>query len=155
MVDGDLIRVRGEAVRGLRRRAGLSQLEVAGLSGLAQDYVSKIEAGRIKSVAPHRLSALADALGVDPVELRARPLAVDRADAADERLVARIAHEVAERIAARVGPEVAAVVRAIMAEGWSNGHQQTSERGDVPLVSTDKGALGRRRLIDPRAAVAS
>jgi len=55
------------ALRAFRRKAGLSQAELAAKAGIAQGYLSQIEAvGSKKTPSRETLTALANALGIDP-----------------------------------------------------------------------------------------
>ena len=62
----------GEYLRGLRKRAGLSQRELAEQAGIDFTYLSKIENGRVDPPAEETMRALARALGADADELLAR-----------------------------------------------------------------------------------
>jgi transcriptional regulator with XRE-family HTH domain len=66
---GLVVPVRGEHVRELRIRAGLTQREVAESAGVSDRTVSAIEMGRRSASIPV-LNRLARALGVDPTALR-------------------------------------------------------------------------------------
>ena len=59
----------GEYVRQLRVRRGLTQNELATLSGLTRSHLSKIEQGGFKKTSGETLLALARALRVKPEEL--------------------------------------------------------------------------------------
>ena len=62
----------GEHVRGLRKRAGLSQRELAARAGIDFTYLSKIENGRVDPPGEATLRALAVALGAEVEDLFAR-----------------------------------------------------------------------------------
>ncbi len=59
----------GTVVKRLRERKGLSQLELAKRAGVAQGYISDLEAGRKKNPGIETLRKLARALGVPVTEL--------------------------------------------------------------------------------------
>ena len=58
----------GERVRELRTKKGLSQEELAELSGLHRTYISSLELGK-RNVSLINIHALAKALGVTPDKL--------------------------------------------------------------------------------------
>ena len=58
----------GEKVRELRTKKGLSQEELAELSGLHRTYISSLELGK-RNVSLINIHALAKALGVSPEKL--------------------------------------------------------------------------------------
>ena len=58
----------GQRIRALRKERGLSQEELAELSGLDRTYISGIERG-LRNVALRNIEALAQALGVSMAEL--------------------------------------------------------------------------------------
>ena len=58
----------GQRIRALRKERGLSQEELAELSGLDRTYISGIERG-IRNVALRNIETLAEALGVPITEL--------------------------------------------------------------------------------------
>ena len=62
----------GEYLRGLRKRAGLSQRELAARAGIDFTYLSKIENGRVDPPAEETLRALARVLDADAEALLAR-----------------------------------------------------------------------------------
>jgi transcriptional regulator with XRE-family HTH domain len=62
----------GEHLRGLRKRAGLSQRELAQQAGIDFTYLSKIENGRVDPPGEATMRALARALGADEEDLLAR-----------------------------------------------------------------------------------
>ena len=62
----------GEYLRGLRKRAGLSQRDLAQRAGIDFTYLSKIENGRVDPPAEETMRALAHAVGADADELLAR-----------------------------------------------------------------------------------
>ncbi len=62
----------GEYLRGLRKRAGLSQRELAQQAGIDFTYLSKIENGRVDPPGEATLRALASALGAEAEDLFAR-----------------------------------------------------------------------------------
>ena len=62
----------GEHLRGLRKRAGLSQRELAARAGIDFTYLSKIENGRVDPPGEATLRALAVALGAETEDLFAR-----------------------------------------------------------------------------------
>ena len=59
----------GRAVRRLRERQGMSGKALALAAGVAQSYVSDLEAGKVVSPGLVALHAMAGALGVTVVEL--------------------------------------------------------------------------------------
>lgn len=59
----------GALVSEARERAGLTVTEAAMRAGVGQSWVSKLEAGTIKTPGEDRLKRLATALGLDPLEL--------------------------------------------------------------------------------------
>jgi transcriptional regulator with XRE-family HTH domain len=61
----------GTALRNYRRRAGLSQRELAEQTGLDFSYISKIENGRLPPPAADTVVLLSQALGVEVEELLA------------------------------------------------------------------------------------
>ena len=56
-------------LRRVRLRRGLTQVELAGLAGLASSYISMIECGRRKLTRRDHVNALAAALRVPPAEI--------------------------------------------------------------------------------------
>jgi len=58
----------GARLRATRRRAGMSQQQLAGLLGTKQAAVSHDETGR-RGMQLHTFADLCDALGADPAEL--------------------------------------------------------------------------------------
>jgi transcriptional regulator with XRE-family HTH domain len=62
----------GEYLRGLRKRAGLSQRELAQQAGIDFTYLSKIENSRVDPPGESTMRALAAALGADAEDLLAR-----------------------------------------------------------------------------------
>ncbi len=58
----------GRKVRALRLKKGISQEELAELSGLHRTYISSVELGK-RNVSLRNIHALAKALGVLPDEL--------------------------------------------------------------------------------------
>ena len=62
----------GEYLRGLRKRAGLSQRELAQQAGIDFTYLSKIENGRVDPPGEMTMRALARALGTEAEDLLAR-----------------------------------------------------------------------------------
>jgi transcriptional regulator with XRE-family HTH domain len=62
----------GTAIAEARTKAGLTQAELAQRAGLDEATVSALEQGQYKH-APDELSRLAQALGVDELELLSRP----------------------------------------------------------------------------------
>lgn len=62
----------GEHLRGLRKRAGLSQRELAQQAGIDFTYLSKIENSRVDPPAEGTLRALASSLEADAEDLMAR-----------------------------------------------------------------------------------
>jgi transcriptional regulator with XRE-family HTH domain len=59
----------GEKLKRYRRGAGLTQVELAEEAGVAQSTVTQIETGTITEPRPGTLKALADALGITPLDL--------------------------------------------------------------------------------------
>src|SRR5436309_10997232 len=60
----------GEKLRGLRQDKGLTLRALAAATGLSFTYLSKVETGKVPyTPAPDKIRALAQALGVDPLEL--------------------------------------------------------------------------------------
>ena len=77
-VDGDMVPVKKAKspakripLRDARLAAGLTQQQLAKLSGVNSRQIQKVEAGEIKAgnMTASNLLAIADALGVDPREL--------------------------------------------------------------------------------------
>ena len=64
----DTLKKFGERVRELRTKKGLSQEELAELSGLHRTYISSLELGK-RNVSLINIFALAKALGVTPDKL--------------------------------------------------------------------------------------
>jgi len=64
----DALKKFGEKVRELRMKKGLSQEELAELSGLHRTYISSLELGK-RNVSLINIHALAKALGVTPDKL--------------------------------------------------------------------------------------
>ena len=62
----------GRHLRDLRKRAGLSQRELAQRAGIDFTYLSKIENGRVDPPGEQTMRALAAALGADAETLLAR-----------------------------------------------------------------------------------
>ena len=62
----------GDYLRGLRKRAGFSQRELAAQAGIDFTYLSKIENGRVDPPGEATLRALASALGAEAEDLFAR-----------------------------------------------------------------------------------
>src|SRR5689334_2804067 len=58
----------GEQLRHYRERAGLTQEELAAKAGLTAKAISALERGERRSPYPHTVRALADALGLNPLE---------------------------------------------------------------------------------------
>jgi transcriptional regulator with XRE-family HTH domain len=59
----------GEQLKAVRELKGLSLAAVAGPAGMSATYLQKLERDEVESPSPHRLHALAEALGVDYSEL--------------------------------------------------------------------------------------
>ena len=59
----------GEKVKRYRRGNGLTQVELAVASGVAQSTIAEIERGAIKEPRPRTLVKLAEVLGVTPMDL--------------------------------------------------------------------------------------
>lgn len=64
----DILKRFGEKVREIRTKKGLSQEELAELSGLHRTYISSLELGK-RNVSLINIYALANALGVTPDKL--------------------------------------------------------------------------------------
>jgi transcriptional regulator with XRE-family HTH domain len=62
----------GEAVAEARAKAGLTQAELASRAGLDEATLAALEQGKYKPKS-HELSRLAEALGVDELDLLRRP----------------------------------------------------------------------------------
>jgi transcriptional regulator with XRE-family HTH domain len=62
----------GTTVAGARAKAGMTQAELARRAGLDEATIAALEQGQYKP-ASHELSQLAEALGVDELELLRRP----------------------------------------------------------------------------------
>lgn len=62
----------GAAVARARAKAGMTQAELASRAGLDETTIAALEQGQYKP-ASHELSQLAQALGVDELELLRRP----------------------------------------------------------------------------------
>lgn len=67
----DLVQLLGENVRRLRLERGLSQEDLAFAAEMKRSYLSDLERGT-RNPSVRALGRLADALGVDPVELLSR-----------------------------------------------------------------------------------
>lgn len=82
--DSNLYKIIGELVRYTRKRAGLTQDELANRAGLTRTSITNLEAGN-QQIRVHTLLNLAKALGVSPQELLPR---VDETnlDSVDEHL---------------------------------------------------------------------
>lgn len=65
----------GDALQAIRERTGLSQTELAKLTGVSQGRISELESGRL-NVRPATVKALADALAVPMTALIANPESV-------------------------------------------------------------------------------
>jgi transcriptional regulator with XRE-family HTH domain len=59
----------GAKVKRYRRGNGLSQVELAEASGVAQSTIAQIENGNIEEPRPRTLVKLAEVLGVTPMDL--------------------------------------------------------------------------------------
>lgn len=59
----------GETVKTLRENKGLSQAGLARIAGISNDYMNKIELGKVSNVGLDIVSAIAKALGVRPTHL--------------------------------------------------------------------------------------
>lgn len=59
----------GSSLRALRSRAGLTQVQVAALSGLSQGQISRLERDLGTSIRPDTITRLAAVLGVSPAQL--------------------------------------------------------------------------------------
>ena len=64
----DTLKKFGERVREIRTKKGLSQEQLAELSGLHRTYISSLELGK-RNVGLNNIFALAKALGVTPDKL--------------------------------------------------------------------------------------
>ena len=64
----DLIRLFASNLKLLRKKAGLSQEELASLSGLHRTYVGSVERGK-RNISLKNVERLAQALNVDPAQL--------------------------------------------------------------------------------------
>jgi len=62
----------GAAVAGARAKAGMTQAELASRAGLDEATIVALEQGQYKTES-HELSQIAQALGVDELELLRRP----------------------------------------------------------------------------------
>jgi transcriptional regulator with XRE-family HTH domain len=62
----------GTTVAGARAKSGMTQAELARRAGLDEATIAALEQGQYKP-ASHELSQLAEALGVDELELLRRP----------------------------------------------------------------------------------
>ena len=69
----------GRALREFRRRAGLSQRQLAQVVGVDFSYISKLENGRLPPPSTDTIVRIADALGIAPDELLAAARKVPRA----------------------------------------------------------------------------
>ena len=65
-------------LRELREAAVLTQMELAERAGVSADAIRDIENGRVQP-RPRTLRKIAEALGINPVELRARLHAAEEA----------------------------------------------------------------------------
>lgn len=61
---------RGVTADGSRRVSGLRREEIARLSGLGLSWYTMLEQGRVENLTPRTLAAIADALGLTPLERR-------------------------------------------------------------------------------------
>ncbi len=68
MTDERFIAVDGQRLKRLRREKALSQLELVGMTGIAQATLSDLERGK-RGARVSTLRKLAEALGVEPKEL--------------------------------------------------------------------------------------
>lgn len=64
----DILKQFGERVRELRTKKGISQEQLAELSGLHRTYISSLELGK-RNVSLQNICVLAKALGVTPDKL--------------------------------------------------------------------------------------
>jgi transcriptional regulator with XRE-family HTH domain len=55
----------GEKLKSLREKSDLSQRALSRISGLSNDYISKIEAGKVTNIGLETLAKLAISLGFD------------------------------------------------------------------------------------------
>ncbi len=65
----------GHPLRQVRRRRGLTQVELAGLAGLSYSYISMVETGQRRLTRRDHVNALAAALRVSPAEIAPSTLA--------------------------------------------------------------------------------
>ena len=56
----------GDLVKSLRENAGLSQAALARKASISNDYMHKIETGKVKNIGTEVISSIAEALGVHP-----------------------------------------------------------------------------------------
>lgn len=73
----------GPAIRHHRLSAGLTQAQLADAVGVAHETASRIETGRLQSVALKLCSRLANALGVTPADLLAAMSEASRGEVRD------------------------------------------------------------------------
>lgn len=59
----------GQKLKRLRRGNGLTQVELAEASGVAQSTIAQVESGKREEPHPRTLKKLAEALGVTPADL--------------------------------------------------------------------------------------
>src|SRR3990167_9743651 len=59
----------GEKIKQLRKLLGMSQLDLAQKANLSNDYISKIEMGKVSNIGVEKLVSIAQALERDPGEL--------------------------------------------------------------------------------------
>ena len=128
----------GEYLRDLRKRAGLSQRELAEAAGIDFTYLSKIENSRVEPPAEQTLRLLAHRVDADPDDLLARARKMPR-DL--KQLVAQSSPEKAlllRRIAQTdLTPE--RVRRLLRLLDESDGGTELSRRQGTPSVARDEG----------------
>ena len=112
----------GVAIRRIRERRGLRQLDVAAEVGVTRQCVSKLERGYFDSLSVHTVRAIAAAVGIDlPFAARGRGAQMDQL--VDEEHSAM----------------VEAVVRRLGADGWETmvefSFNDYSDRGSVDVLA--------------------
>jgi excisionase family DNA binding protein len=129
----------GWCLRMVREAAGLTQLELAAISGLRHETLSRLELGR-QGASAETVRALAQALGVDP-----------------EQFVSRDSGELTMLTLAEAGRRLdvpASRVRTWLHQGELPGHK-VSGQWRVPAIAVAELGLsgrlrGRSRRLDPR-----
>lgn len=93
----------GDIVRAFRKMAGLTQADLAEVTGIAESHISGIESGRVK-IGIERALAFAAAFGVDPDRILF-PNGIDHVFAAPKLQKIRKAAELKIKMRARASGE--------------------------------------------------